>query len=118
VRGPLVNWLPDPVQPRDTDRPGITRTDVVSAAEMAEACKATRFRSCDVAIMSAAVADWRPAEPVATSKMEEEGQPLSGALHLGAHRGHPRVDGMHTSKPARCLVGFALETHDGLAHAQ
>lgn len=43
-----------------TKNPRIQRTDVVSAQEMADACLAI-FPSCDAAILSAAVADFRPA---------------------------------------------------------
>ena len=95
-----------------TDRAGITRSDVVSAAQMAEACK-TRFPDCDVAIASAAVADWRPADPAA-NKMKK-GSAL-GALTL-----EPTEDilawmgGVKTA--TQSLVGFALETDNEMAHA-
>ncbi|MGV3636244.1 MAG: bifunctional phosphopantothenoylcysteine decarboxylase/phosphopantothenate--cysteine ligase CoaBC [Flavobacteriales bacterium] len=92
---------------------GVHRTDVVSAAEMAEACKAVASAS-DVVIMSAAVADYRPANP-ATSKIKKQDSALSIALEptedilawMGAHKPKGQV-----------LVGFALETDDAEAHAQ
>ena len=40
---------------------GIDYVDVVTAAELADAC-AERFDACDVLLMAAAVADYRPAE--------------------------------------------------------
>ena len=68
LRGAIVELVAGPVSLK-TDRPGITRTDVVSAGQMAEACKA-RFPECDIAILSAAVADWRPVKS-ATEKMKK-----------------------------------------------
>ncbi len=110
-RGAQVELVSGPVS-LSSDRAGITRTDVVSAAQMAEACK-TRFPSCDIAIASAAVADWRPADP-ASSKMKK------GAA-LGALTLEPTEDilawmgGVKTA--AQTLVGFALETDNEMAHA-
>jgi phosphopantothenoylcysteine decarboxylase/phosphopantothenate--cysteine ligase len=86
------------------------RTDVVSAAQMAEACKADRHSTSDVVIMSAAVADFRPANP-ATRQDQEEGQRALEST-FGAYRGHSRMDGKPISQAARSLVGFALETND------
>ena len=110
-RGAHVELVTGPVA-LTTDRAGITRSDVVSAAQMAEACK-TRFPDCDVAIASAAVADWRPADPAA-NKMKK-GSAL-GALTL-----EPTEDilawmgGVKTA--TQSLVGFALETDNEMAHA-
>lgn len=91
----------------------VKRTDVVSAAQMAEACK-LKAAASDVVIMSAAVADYRPANP-ATSKIKKKDSALSIALE-------PTEDilaWMGTHKPAgQVLVGFALETDDAVNHAQ
>ncbi len=112
LRGALVELVAGPVALR-TDRAGISRTDVVTAAEMAAACK-TKFTACDVAILSAAVADWRPA--VAVDEKLKKGatvpplilEPTEDILAwMGANK---RVD--------QRLVGFALETTNELAHAQ
>ncbi|MBL7964087.1 MAG: bifunctional phosphopantothenoylcysteine decarboxylase/phosphopantothenate--cysteine ligase CoaBC [Flavobacteriales bacterium] len=91
----------------------VKRTDVVSAAQMAEACK-LKAAASDVVIMSAAVADYRPANP-ATSKIKKKDSALSIALEptedilawMGAHKPTGQV-----------LVGFALETDDAVNHAQ
>lgn len=91
----------------------VKRTDVVSAAQMAEACK-LKAAASDVVIMSAAVADYRPANP-ATSKIKKKDSALSIALEptedilawMGAHKPNGQV-----------LVGFALETDDAVNHAQ
>ncbi len=59
LRGARVELVTGPTNLR-TERPGISRTDVVSAAEMAAACKALA-PSADAVVMTAAVADYRPA---------------------------------------------------------
>jgi len=112
LRGAIVELVVGPVSLK-TDRPGITRTDVVSAGQMAEACK-LRFPKCEIAILSAAVADWRPARSV-SEKMKKaqqlaplELEPTEDILAwMGANK---RAD--------QLLVGFALETTNELAHAQ
>ena len=112
MRGATVQLVtgPSSIATRAT---GVHRTDVVSAAQMAEACKATASTS-DVVIMSAAVADYRPANP-ANSKIKKKDSALSIDLEptedilawMGAHKPSGQV-----------LVGFALETDDAEAHAQ
>lgn len=111
LRGGRVELVTGPVT-LSTDRAGIHRTDVVSAAEMAAACKAL-FPTCDIAIASAAVADWRPASP-ATGKLKKSDAPTALTLE-------PTEDilaWMGTHKQARqLLVGFALETDNELENA-
>ena len=112
ARGAHVNLIAGPVALR-TDRPGISRTDVVSAAEMADACKA-RFPDCDLAIMSAAVADWRPAH-AATTKIKKGGELPPMAMEAT----EDILAWMGTNKDNRQrLVGFALETTNEERHAQ
>lgn len=112
LRGAHVELVAGPVQLR-IDRPGIVLTPVVSAAEMADACKA-RAPQADAVVMSAAVADYRPVKP-ATGKLKKQDAPLAIALE-------PTEDilaWMGAQKPAgQRLVGFALETDNELAHAQ
>jgi phosphopantothenoylcysteine decarboxylase/phosphopantothenate--cysteine ligase len=111
-RGAQVELVAGPVS-LDTSRPGIRRTDVVSAAEMAEACKA-RFDACDVAILSAAVADWRPAHP-ADSKMKKR----AGASALDLEATEDILGWMGGVKRAgQLLIGFALETDDARHNAE
>lgn len=112
ARGAQVDLVAGPVSLR-TDRPGISRIDVVSAAEMAEACKA-RFPGCDLAIMSAAVADWRPAN-TATTKIKKGG--VLPPLEVEATEDILAWMGAHKDDRQR-LVGFALETTDEERHAQ
>lgn len=84
---------------------------VESAAEMLEACQAA-FASSDVTVMSAAVADYRPAHP-ATEKIKKHAEALQITLEkttdilgtLGKARSEKQV-----------LVGFALETENAEAH--
>lgn len=112
MRGAQVELVSGPVQ-LALDRPGITRTDVVSAAEMAAACR-ERFARCDAAILSAAVADWRPAAPAQEKLKKDQGH---GTLQL--ERTEDILAWMGANRRAeQRLVGFALETTDGLASAQ
>ncbi len=110
-RGALVTLVAGPVA-LQIDHPGITREDVTSAAEMAEACGRLASTS-DIIVMSAAVADLRPAHP-AEQKIKKVG--AEPTLRL-----EPTTDilaGMGRNKrPGQRLVGFALETTNELAHA-
>lgn len=112
LRGARVELVTGPVALR-TDRAGIHRSDVVSAAEMAAACKAL-FPTCDMAIASAAVADWRPARP-ATAKLKKgtalEALTLEPTEDILAWMGAHKLGG-------QLLVGFALETDNELEHAR
>ncbi len=92
---------------------GVKRTDVVSAAQMAEACK-LKAAASDVVIMSAAVADYRPANP-ATSKIKKK----DSALSIAEEPTEDILAWMGAHKPTgQVLVGFALETDDAVNHAQ
>ncbi len=112
LRGARVELVTGPVT-LTTDRAGIQRTDVVSAAQMAEACKSL-FPACDMAIASAAVADWRPAAP--------SGAKLKKGTTLEALTLEPTEDilaWMGANKaPRQVLVGFALETDNELENAR
>ena len=85
----------------------VTRVDVTSAAEMLEACL-RYFPESNACIMSAAVADYTPADP-APQKIKKSGQSLTVELiqtidilsTLGAQK-----------KAGQLLAGFALETND------
>ncbi len=111
-RGAQVELVAGPMQV-STDRAGISRTDVITAAEMAEVCK--RITSTmDVVVMCAAVADYRPKDP-AQAKIKKSSATLALELEptedilswIGANKPHGQV-----------VVGFALETDDGLASAK
>ena len=85
---------------------GVTRVDVVSAAEMADAVL-RRIDSVDVLVGVAAVADYTPKAPQ-ERKIKKSGEPLALTLQ-------PTVDILATvaSRPnAPFCVGFAAESHD------
>jgi phosphopantothenoylcysteine decarboxylase/phosphopantothenate--cysteine ligase len=84
---------------------GVRRLDVVTAADMQRACE-REFPGCDVLLMAAAVADFRPAAPAA-GKIKKAGR---GSLELMLE---PTVDVLSTLASARdarqIVVGFAAE---------
>jgi len=102
VHGPLAVALPD----------GICATPVETTAEMAEAVRA-ELPQCDVLVMAAAPADFRPAK-VAGAKIKKKGKPEALALDA-------TPDILLSTREVRpkhlVAVGFALETDDLVAHA-
>lgn len=102
VAGPV--HLPTP--------PGVQRIDVESARDMAAAVE--RALPADVAVMVAAVADWRVEAAAQKIKKDGSGEPPALALienpdilaNVALHRQRPRL-----------VIGFAAETHETLAHA-
>ena len=94
--------------------PGVIRVDVETAVEMAKEVR--QGLPVDAAIMVAAVADWRAADP-AGQKIKKDG---SGAVPPLALAENPDIlAGVAKSaeRPA-LLIGFAAETNDVIAHAQ
>lgn len=118
-RGADVEMVCGPVQinPLDKTDAHITHhinvVRIESAEEMWEAAS-SRFPSCDAAILCAAVADFTP-ESVADNKIKREGDGL--VLRLKPTRDIARGLG-EMKREGQKLVGFALETHDEMAHAQ
>ncbi|HET6566380.1 MAG TPA: bifunctional phosphopantothenoylcysteine decarboxylase/phosphopantothenate--cysteine ligase CoaBC [Rhodothermales bacterium] len=99
--------------PTGLDAPaGVERIDVTSAQEMHEAVQA--HKNADVVIAAAAVADYAPAE-MSPTKIKKGGEEL--VLQLRRTPDVLRALG-EQKRPAQVLVGFALETDDGLAHAR
>lgn len=92
---------------------GVERIDVESALEMAEAVKSAL--PADIAVMVAAVADWRPLS-VAREKIKKRGS-APPALLLTEN---PDILATVAGSPARpqLLIGFAAETEDVLKHAK
>jgi phosphopantothenoylcysteine decarboxylase/phosphopantothenate--cysteine ligase len=92
---------------------GVSVVPVVTAEEMQRALTA-HAKSADVILMAAAVADYRPAK-AQREKMKRGEQSIALALEpnpdilagLAARR-----------RPGQVLVGFALETRDGLRNAR
>ena len=97
-----------------TNHPNIHRTDVESAREMYDA--ATRmYPQCQAAILSAAVADYRP-EHAADHKLKKQGDEgmtltLVQNPDILATLGKMKKEGQR-------LIGFALETDNEFANAQ
>lgn len=97
-----------------TDNPMITRVDVESAREMLEAADKA-FADSDVAIMAAAVADYAPAE-YHDKKIKREHEEVDSIRlvknpDIAASLGKKK-------KTDQILVGFALETDNGIANAE
>lgn len=108
---------------------GVTAVRVTTALEMREAVRGAMAAGPDVAILAAAVADYRPRE-VARDKLKrhELGQGLRlelvanpdilaelGAARAGRDGGRARR--ARPADPAPLLVGFAAETTDVVRHA-
>ena len=89
--------------------PGARVRAVETAAELAAACQ-QEFAHCDVLLMAAAVADFRPAEPAARKLKKDADAP--GAIAL-----EPTPDvlaGLAAERrPGQTLVGFAAEHGEG-----
>jgi phosphopantothenoylcysteine decarboxylase/phosphopantothenate--cysteine ligase len=93
--------------------PGVTRIDVQTARDMAEAVRESL--PADIAIMAAAVADWRTRD-VADSKMKKRGA-APPALELAENPDILATLGASDARPG-LLIGFAAETDDVVANAQ
>lgn len=91
---------------------GVKVFDVRTAQEMFETTLPL-FGSCDVAILSAAVADYRPSE-VADQKMKKSTEDLT----IGLEPTPDILKSLGEKKLNQILVGFALETNDALANAK
>ncbi len=93
--------------------PGIKRIDVTSADEMRHECL-KYASSANVIVMTAAVSDYRPAEPK-RKKIKKTGEPLTVVLE-------PVADILKEislrKKKNQKLIGFALETGNGLESAR
>lgn len=110
ARGARVTLVAGPV-PLATP-PGVNRVDVETAREMEAAVMAAL--PADLAVMVAAVADWR-VEPVPAKRKKGEGAPTLALVENPDILARVAAPGPH--RPAR-VVGFAAETHDLLAHAR
>ncbi len=91
---------------------GVEIVPVQTAAEMELAVMA-RASSCDVVVMAAAVADFRPKEPPNRKLKKHEGIP-----EIVLEPTHDFLVDLGRDKPAgQVLVGFAAETDDLVEHA-
>lgn len=110
-RGAQVTLVTGPTALRCDKR--VRRIDVESAQEMYEACLSA-FDTVSAAILSAAVADFTPAQ-VAGQKIKREGDDL--VLRLKPTHDIARELGQK-KRPGQRLVCFALETNDEEANAR
>ncbi|MBA5630104.1 bifunctional phosphopantothenoylcysteine decarboxylase/phosphopantothenate--cysteine ligase CoaBC [Moheibacter lacus] len=90
----------------------INRIDVVSAMEMKDAME-SQFENADIVIMSAAVADYRPAT-MAEQKIKKNDENLTIELV----KNPDILKGLGEKKTHQILVGFALETNNELEFAK
>jgi phosphopantothenoylcysteine decarboxylase/phosphopantothenate--cysteine ligase len=92
--------------------PNIETVRVESAQQMYEA-SVQAFENADIAVLSAAVADYRPAH-VAEQKIKKKGEGMTIELEktpdIAASLGKLK-------RPGQFIVGFALETNDELQNA-
>ena len=112
ARGAEVVLVAGPVS-LECNNARITRIDVESASEMYDAAM-SEFPSCDAAVLSAAVADYRPSQCAAV-KMKRTADDMCIELtpnhDIAASLGAVKNDRQR-------LVGFALETDNAEEHAR
>jgi phosphopantothenoylcysteine decarboxylase / phosphopantothenate---cysteine ligase len=90
---------------QQSQHPFIKRVDISTAKEMYDACH-QYFSDSDVAILSAAVADYKPIQ-TATKKIKKQ----EAALHIDLEPTKDILKSLGEQKQAhQVLVGFALET--------
>jgi phosphopantothenoylcysteine decarboxylase/phosphopantothenate--cysteine ligase len=95
--------------------PGTRRIDVTTAREMGSAVE-QEFSCADVLIMTAAVADFAPVNPAAGKIKREE---VAGdRMTLELEKNPDILRGAGERKTRQLLVGFALETTNGLENAR
>lgn len=102
VSGPTN--LPDPF--------GVTTRRVLTALDMQAACE-DAFGEADVVVATAAVSDFRPADPSA-QKVKKDAAPSA----VEFVRNPDILAGMGQRKDGRVLVGFAAETGDVIEYAK
>ena len=95
-----------------TNNSAIKLVSVSSAEDMYEAVH-NEFKNCDVAILSAAVADYRPKQ-AASEKIKKK----EGSLKLELEKTKDILASLGEIKGDKILVGFALETQNELENAK
>ncbi|MFA6872747.1 MAG: bifunctional phosphopantothenoylcysteine decarboxylase/phosphopantothenate--cysteine ligase CoaBC, partial [Bacteroidaceae bacterium] len=111
-RGAEVILVAGPVE-LSVSHPSIQRIDVECAEEMYQVA-VSEYPQCNAAILCAAVADFTP-ECASEQKIKREKEDLLIRLKpthdIAANLGRMK-------RPDQVLVGFALETHEEIAHAK
>jgi phosphopantothenoylcysteine decarboxylase/phosphopantothenate--cysteine ligase len=103
VSGPVV--VPDP--------PGVTVRRVESARDMLAACEAAL--PADIAVMAAAVADWRVAQ-ASTQKLKKAPGAAAPSLEMALNPDILATLSRHAHRPG-LVIGFAAETEKVVEHA-
>jgi len=110
--GATVTLVSGPTNQKLTN-PSVKVIKTISASEMCEAC-VKYFPFSDIAVLSAAVADYRPSS-VASQKIKKSGSTLTLELiqteDIAATLGKMK-------KPGQLIAGFALETENEKANAE
>lgn len=111
-QGARVELILGPASAKPAEHPNLTVTHVKTAQQMHDACVAL-WPNMDAGIMTAAVADYRPAA-AADQKIKKSGEELSLTLvknpDIAAALGKVK-------QAKQRLIGFALETNDGKKYA-
>jgi len=94
------------------DNPLIRRIDVVSAEEMYESVH-SYYNNMDIAILAAAVADYKPLSPASQKIKKNEAK-----LTIELTQTKDILASLGKQKNKQFLVGFALETNNELANAK
>lgn len=113
-RGCQVSLVAGPTH-LDIKHPNIKRIDVLSAQEMYDAAT-SEFQSCNAAILSAAVADFRP-DHAADYKIKKQSDTDDMTLHLVQNPDILATLGK-SKRDNQFLIGFALETDNELDNAR
>lgn len=87
--------------------PNVTRIDVHTAEEMLAATM--KHLPADIAVCTAAVADWRP-EKIAAHKIKKRGSAEPPALRLVENPDILKTIAQHPKKRPTLVIGFAAET--------
>lgn len=95
-----------------TDNKTIKRIDVVSSDEMYSAVH-QYFKKVDIAILSAAVADYKP-KNIAKQKLKKN----DDSLVLNLVKTKDILASLGAEKTNQILIGFALETENEIQHAK
>lgn len=111
-RGAMVELVSGPTH-LEVSHPNIQTTRVTSAEEMYHACTSI-FPGIDIAVLSAAVADYRPV--VRADQKIKKGE---GGLTLELTRTYDIAAELgKVKKPGQVIVGFALETENEKENAE
>ncbi len=111
IRGARVTLVSGPTS-LPLPHPDVLRIPVQTAAEMFEAAS-SYFSDADIAVLAAAVADYRP-KTVAAQKIKK----LTGEMQIQLEKTVDIAAALGKQKAHQYIVGFALETENEEANAR